>query len=116
MKKTKRQKWKEVESRFFDIDEERKLDHLRLSFPAPSALFEEASITKTPVFTDDFLEWIRFAMDYIPRRCALDLHVEFDDLEGYDPVDLEHVFYQNVALEAKRLYREARKKSSSPTA
>lgn len=100
-----------LEGQFFDIDEEKKIAHLFLEFEKPSDIFDANSVTKTPVLSDDFLEWFDSAFSYTPDSCRIDLTVSFHDLEGYDEQELSRIFRLNTLLEAKKSARKTREKN-----
>ncbi|MDY5440635.1 MAG: hypothetical protein SPG64_00175 [Candidatus Enteromonas sp.] len=101
----------DIESHFFDIDSKTGIAHMKLHFDSPSDLFEENSVTKIPVFKDDFLEWIDFVMEYTPKKTKIQLEVTFSDWGGYTKEEIERIFYANLGLEFKKNFREARGKN-----
>ena len=102
---------KAIESEFFDINEERKIATLRFRFSSPEDIIDVNSVTKIPVLNDEFSEWIAYALDYTPRRVKIDIDVSFVSMEGYTEEGLSEIFQQNVALEAKKTFREMRAKT-----
>ena len=108
-----KKKWEEfrnVESEFFDIDEERKIAILRFHFASPEDLMDVNSVTKIPVLNDEFSDWIQYALAYTPRRVKIDIDVSFSSMDGYTEEGLFEIFRKNVGLEAKKIYRENRAK------
>ena len=100
-----------VEEDFFELDKEKKIAKMKLHFPKPSSIFDENSLTKTPMLSDDFFDWVKLAIQYPPRNYKLDLDISFDDMEGYTSEALQDIFEKNVALEFKRLNRETNSKN-----
>ena len=108
-----KKKWEEfrnVESEFFDIDEERKIATLRFHFASPEDIMDVNSVTKIPVLNDEFSDWIQYALAYTPRRVKIDIDVSFSSMDGYTEEGLFEIFRKNVGLEAKKIYRENRAK------
>ena len=99
--------YKNIEESFFALDHENKTVSIPLVFEKPSDIFDINAITKTPVFNDDFLEWIFASFQYSPRRYKVDLDISFQDLEGYKEEDLKKIFYKNIFLEAKKNQKES---------
>ena len=94
-----------IENRFFEIDEETGIAKMKLHFSSPSELFEENTVTKIPVFTDDFLEWLDFALEYTPRKTKIALDIAFSDWGGYTEEEIQAIFRANMGLEIKRNLR-----------
>ena len=94
-----------IEEEFFDLDQENKIAKMHLHFASPSEIFDSNAITKAPVLSDDFIEWIKAAFEYTPIGYHIDLDISFDDLEGYQEDELEEIFIKNVLLEDKRASR-----------
>ena len=99
--------YKNIEESFFALDHENKTVSIPLVFEKPSDIFDINAITKTPVFNDDFLEWIFASFQYSPRRYKVDLDISFQDLEGYKEEDLKKIFYKNIFLDAKKNQKES---------
>lgn len=97
-------KYEHIEEDFFDIDKKAKIARVKLKFEKPSEIFDVNYISKLPVLSDDFLEWIGSAFKLIPLKYKIDLTVEYDDLEGWDEEQLSDVFKKNIMLE----YRSAK--------
>ena len=91
-----------IEEDFFDLDKENRLAHMKLEFVTPRDLFDTNSITKTPVFNDEFTEWLKASFEYAPKKCKIDLDIAFDDMGGYSEDELRDAFLKNTALEFKR--------------
>ena len=94
-----------IENRFFEIDEETGIAKMKLHFSSPSELFEENTVTKIPVFTDDFLVWLDFALEYTPRKTKIALDIAFSDWGGYTEEEIQAIFRANMGLEIKRNLR-----------
>lgn len=111
MKKNIGKTLRDIESEFFELDHEKKLVFMRLEFAKSSDIMDTNAITKIPVLSDDFIEWIIAAFQYAPRGYRIDLDISFDDLEGYQEDDLKDVFFKNMLLEAKRHMKDTLKKN-----
>ena len=61
-------KYNNIEEEFFEIDKEKKLAKISLSFDRVSEIFDLNYISKMPVLSDDFMEWITSAFSIIPSR------------------------------------------------
>lgn len=103
-------KYEHIEEDFFDIDKEAKIAHVKLNFEKPSDIFDVNYISKLPVLSDDFLEWIGSSFQLIPLKYKIDLTVEFNDLEGWNEEQLSDIFKKNIMFEHRTLKsREKRK-------
>lgn len=103
-------KYEHIEEDFFEIDKQAKIAHVKLNFEKPSDIFDVNYLSKLPVLSDDFLEWIGSAFQLIPLKYKIDLTVEFNDLEGWDKERLSDVFKKNIMLEHRTVKsREKRK-------
>lgn len=100
-----------LESEFFDIDEESKIIKMQLTFVKPSDIFENSFNTKMPVLNDDFIEWIKCAFEYCKKDYLINLDVNFNDMEGYTESELLNILEKNIKLEYKRKYREIQSKN-----
>ncbi len=96
-----------IEKEFFDLDENNKLAHMKLEFAKPSDIFDRNAITKIPVLSDDFLEWVISSFQYAPRGYKIALDIAFDDLEGYQEQELKDIFVKNMMLESKKSFRDS---------
>ena len=94
--------FKNIENDFFELDHENKKAHMKLSFSKPSDIFDVNSITKLPVLSDDFNDWIKASFEYAPRKYKIDLDIGFDDMEGYEEEQLKEIFHKNMLLEGKK--------------
>ena len=94
--------FKNIENDFFELDHENKKAHMKLSFSKPSDIFDVNSITKLPVLSDDFNDWIKSSFEYAPRKYKIDLDIGFDDMEGYEEEQLKEIFHKNMLLEGKK--------------
>lgn len=97
-------KYGRIEEDFFDIDKKAKIARVKLKFEKPSDIFDVNYISKLPVLSDDFLDWIGSVFKLIPLKYKIDLTIEYDDLEGWDEEQLLDVFKKNIMLE----YRSAK--------
>lgn len=101
-----------AEEDFFTIDKEKRLAKIVLSFDKVSDVFDVNYVTKTPVLSDDFLDWFASAFKMIPARYKLEFFVSFNDYEGYTKEQLDGIFRKNIMLDAKNK-RDAQKKRNS---
>ncbi|MGN1052728.1 MAG: hypothetical protein ACI4SH_04985 [Candidatus Scatosoma sp.] len=101
-----------AEEDFFTIDKENRLAKIDLSFDKVSDVFDVNYVTKTPVLSDDFLDWFASAFKMIPARYKIEFSVSFNDYEGYTKEQLNAVFWKNIMLDAKNK-RDAQKKRNS---
>ena len=102
MRKTLAKDFKNIENEFFDLDERNKKAHLRLQFDKLSDIIDTNAITKTPVLSDEFFEWMKAAVLYAPRNYKVDLDVALNDMGGYGEEQLVDIFYKNILLESKK--------------
>ncbi|MBQ9276698.1 MAG: hypothetical protein IJ226_03795 [Clostridia bacterium] len=91
-----------VEEEFFDIDKENKIAYLKLHFSSPNEIFDENSVTKMPIMSDDFTDWIKSSFELTPSRYKISLEVVFDDMCGYTGEQLQDIFVKNTLLDAKK--------------
>ena len=75
-------KYNNIEEEFFEIDKEKKLAKISLSFDRVSEIFDLNYISKMPVLSDDFMEWITSAFSIIPSRYKIQVSISFGDYEG----------------------------------
>ncbi|MGM9597616.1 MAG: hypothetical protein ACI3XO_07370 [Eubacteriales bacterium] len=104
--------FKNIEEEFFEIDKEKQLARIRLSFDKVSDVFDVNYITKNPVLSDDFMEWIASAFSIIPSRYKIELSVSFGDYEGYTEEQLSDIFWKNIVLDFKSKRENQRKRNS----
>ena len=100
-----------IEESFFDIDEGDKTAKIVLEFRQPEDIFDKNYITKTPVLSDDFMEWIGSAFDLVPSKYKIDLAVRFEDMGQYDEEELRDVFRKNMELEFKSKFSASRRRN-----
>ncbi len=96
-----------IENDFFELNSEEKIAYMNLYFDKPSDIMNKNSITKTPIFNDEFISWISKAFKRAPRGYRIDLNIEFKDFEGYDNESLCEIFKKNILLEVKANKLEA---------
>ena len=101
-----------AEEDFFTIDKENRLAKIELSFDTVSEVFDVNYVTKTPVLSDDFMDWFAGAFKMIPSRYKIEFSVSFRDYEGYTKEQLNAIFLKNIMLDAKNK-RDAQKKRNS---
>ena len=95
----------EVEREFFDIDDENKRTNFNLEFSSPEDIFDPNLKSGVPALSDDFVEWLKEALEYSPKKYKIDLNVTFDDLGEYTEEELTIIFQKNILLEYKRMKR-----------
>ena len=100
-----------IEKDFFELDKEKKIAYMKLEFSKPSDIFDLNSISKIPILSDDFIDWVSSSFDMAPRGYKIDLEVLFDDLEGYDNDKLQKIFRKNMMLEFKKTQGKAHTKN-----
>ena len=105
-------KYKNIEEEFFEIDKEKKLAKISLSFDRVSEIFDLNYISKMPVLSDDFMEWITSAFSIIPSRYKIQVSISFGDYEGYSEQQLNDIFWKNIVLSAKSKRDSQRKRNS----
>lgn len=95
----------EVEREFFDIDDENKRTIFNLEFSSPEDIFDPNLKSGVPALSDDFVEWLKEALEYSPKKYKIDLNVTFDDLGEYTEEELKFIFQKNMMLEYKKMKR-----------
>lgn len=105
------QEFLNVEDEFFELDKDKRVAYMKLEFARPDDIFDKNSITKMPVLSDDFLDWVNSSFDLSPKNYKIDLEVSFDDMQGYDNERLQTIFRKNMLLEYKKTQGKARTKN-----
>ena len=100
-----------LEEDFFDLDKENKIVSMKLEFDTPEEIFDKNSITKTPIFNDDFTEWLQSCFEYAPNGYKIDLDITFIDMGKYSEEELHDIFSKNTILEFKKSQRQFKYKS-----
>lgn len=95
-----------IENEFFELDHEKKIALMRLNFDKPSDIFDTNAITKLPVLSDDFIDWVKASFEYAPKKYTIDLDVSFKDMEGYSEEELKSIFFKNMILESKKAVKK----------
>ena len=95
----------EVEREFFDIDDESKRTNFNLEFSSPEDIFDPNLKSGVPALSDDFVEWLKEALEYSTKKYKIDLNVTFDDLGEYTEEELKFIFQKNMILEYKKMKR-----------
>ena len=98
-----------IEADFFEMDEENKSACLHMAYERPSEIMEPNVATKTPMMTDDFVEWIVSALAMAPEKSKVSIDVAFDDLDGWSEAELADVCRKNLYLRTKARARVAKK-------
>ena len=96
-------RYQNIESEFFELDQENKKALMKLEFDKPSSIFDKNAVTKIPVLSDEFLSWIIASFEYAPKNYKIDLDIAFEDMENYNGEELKEIFFKNLILEAKRI-------------
>ena len=99
-KKEIKERMKNIEDQFFDIDHENKKALFRLEFDKVSDILNKNVLTKTPLFDAEFLRWIKGSFDAVPKKYKIDIDIRFNDMEGYKEEELQNIFLNNCLLEA----------------
>ncbi len=105
------QEYRDVESEFFDVDQKRKKVCMKLEFKEPKDIFDTNAITKLPVLSDDFMDWLGTSFKYAPKNYKIDIDVSFDNMDGFNEEKLKDVFFKNMVLEAKKAMNRKRLKN-----
>lgn len=98
-----------IENEFFQIDGD--IVHIRLHYGSPDELFDSNAETKTPMLSDDFMEWLTEAFNYVNSKHKLDIEIELDDMGGYTEEELAIIFRKNMLLETKIHARQAKREN-----
>ena len=102
-----------IEEEFFEIDKKNKTARVKLAFDKPGNIFDINYISKRPVFSDEFSDWIKSAFRMIPGKYKIDLEVAFSDMEGWNEEDLRENFRKNILLDFKTEISDHKKKSKT---
>ena len=89
---------------FFDIDEAAETAKVRLHFDSPKEIFDVNCMSKTPIFSDDFDEWLQSAFVMIPSKYKLALDITFDDMDGYTSEQLDDIFKKTCHYPCRRFF------------
>ena len=100
-----------IEKSFFDIDDGAKIARIVLCFDKPYDIFDTNYISKTPVLSDDFIDWIGSAFKLVSDKYKIDLTVYFNDMCGYTEEEFADIFNKNIELEFKSSFKENRKRN-----
>lgn len=101
----------EIESDFFDVDKSSETAKIELQFDCPDEIFDTNYVVKTPVLSDDFMDWLRSAFTLVSPVYKIVLTVRFKDMQGYKEEELRRIFTKNIELEFKSRYKENRLKN-----
>ena len=110
-KKERIEAFEDVEKAFFEVDEERKTVRIPLHFETPEAIFDVNCLSRIPIFSDDFDEWLQASFDMIPDRFAIDLDLTFDDMQDYTEETLLEVFRKNILLSGRASVKALRERT-----
>lgn len=98
-----------IEETFFVIDKNAGVARIELQFETPAELFDGNYLSKTPILSDDFMDWISSAFSLVSTDYKIDLTVKFEDMQGYTEEELRKIFSQNIGLEFKSKFMENRR-------
>ena len=93
--------FEQIENEFFDITGD--IAIVRLHFENPDEVFDVNCLSRTPIFNDDFDDWLQSAFEMIPSKYKIQLEICFDDMGGYTPDQLDDIFRNNLLLSARTL-------------
>lgn len=93
--------FEQIENEFFDITGD--IAIVRLHFENPDEVFDVNCLSRTPIFNDDFDDWLQSAFEMIPSKYKIQLEISFDDMGGYTPDQLDDIFSNNLLLSARTL-------------
>ena len=108
MKNNVRRDFKQIEKEFFDVDDETGTAKVCLHFGSPHEVLDSNCLSKTPIFNDNFDEWLQYAFAMIPLKYRIALEITFDDMVGYTPDQLKDIFRKNLMLSARTLFQSIR--------
>ncbi|MCR5761501.1 MAG: hypothetical protein K6F82_05875 [Sphaerochaetaceae bacterium] len=101
-----------IGSKFYDLDEETKTATASFVFEKASDLFDSSFNAKIPVLSDSFIESIKYTFEAVPEDYGIYFEILCKDTEDHTVQELEEIFKNNIELEATRLLRKIKKKSS----
>jgi len=94
-------KYNNIENDFFEIDEDAKIARIELAFNSTDDIFDLNYKSKTPVLSDDFIDWIGSAFKIIPKKYKIALTVSFDDMRHMTGQQMQDIFKKNLILDYK---------------
>ena len=100
--------FKQIENEFFDIHGD--TAKVRLHFESPDEVFDVNCLSKTPIFNDDFDDWLQSSFEMIPAKYKIALEISFDDTGGYTRDRLNDVFRKNLLLSARSISQSIQKR------
>ena len=101
----------DIENEFYELDKENKIAYMKLEFERPSDLFDQNTISNTPILSTEYIRWVSDSFERAPRGYKIDLKILFNDLEDYDNEKLNDIFKKNMFLEFKKIERIANSKN-----
>lgn len=101
----------DIENEFYELDKENKIAYMKLEFDKPSDLFDQNTISNTPILSSEYIRWVSDSFERAPRGYKIDLKILFNDLEDYDNEKLNDIFKKNMVLEFKKIERNANSKN-----
>ena len=100
--------YERVEEDFFDIDEDAGEARIVLRFASPEDIFNTNCLSNTPIFSDEFKDWLRASFEIIPSKYQIALDISFDDPGEYTEEELQDIFRKNLLLTAKSHFQAVR--------
>ena len=97
-----------IEREFFDVDETTEEARICLRFEKPENIFDTSCLSKTPIFGDDFDEWLMTSFEIIPAKYRIALDISLDDSGEYTPEVLQDIFRKNLLLSARSHFQSVR--------
>ena len=88
-----------IEDKFFNLDHDRHIAYMELTYDRPSDLFDKDVFTKKPMISDEFISGLSSMFSYLPIGYKLNIRISFNDMEDYSEEDLRVLFMQNLELE-----------------
>lgn len=101
-----------IDESFFEIDNENRIAKIEMRFEKASDIFDVNYLSKTPVLSDDFLDWIGSVFRLVSSKYKIDLTVRLDDTGGYSEEELSEIFRKNIELEFRNRLKETRQKNN----
>lgn len=101
----------DIDERFFDIDKDAGVAKIELLFEKPEDIFDSNYLSKTPILSDDFIDWLGSAFSLVSSKYKIDLTVKFNDMGAYGENELEDIFKKNIELEFKSKFTANRQKN-----
>ena len=91
----------DIEHKFFEIDEDRKLAKIVLQYERPEVLFDHTIVSGAPLMRPEILGAIERTFALVSPKYMLDLTLRFDEMGTYSEENLMDALKKNFALEVK---------------